>query len=269
MKCEIFESMKMIQLLFNLIIVDVRWVFQQIVLMNGKEYFSREFISFSGFRLLWMKHINEAIDICRRRRLLTSMLRAPESSKCYFVVYNLSIVIFRFQFDELSINWENFYSRNQCGEFTIYIYTKEWFVGRRNKIWKKYFLGNNPYCIMEMNNCQRQTTPILCETSNLQWNVSFRFLISDLQHDSIKCFIYNRSKYTTDRKIIRIFRFLLSEDEHCRSSWFGWNSGEIINWRTKWTGRFLINLFNSHKSFLRNVIIKLENPSIFSSTFIQ
>jgi hypothetical protein len=64
------------------------------------------------------------------------------------------------------------------------------------------FLDNNPYCIIEMNDCQRQTTPVLCDTSNLQWNASFRFLIGDMHNDIIKCFIYNRSKYTTDRERI-------------------------------------------------------------------
>jgi len=61
--------------------------------------------------------------------------------------------------------------------------------------------GNNPYCIIEMNNYQRQTTPVLCDTSNLQWNVSFRFFICDIKQDFIKFSIYNRSKYTTDRMI--------------------------------------------------------------------
>jgi hypothetical protein len=56
-----------------------------------------------------------------------------------------------------------------------------------------------------MNNCQRQTTPVLCDTSNIQWNVLFQFFISNIKNDFIKCSIYNRSKYTTDRKIIRIF----------------------------------------------------------------
>jgi hypothetical protein len=72
----------------------------------------------------------------------------------------------------------------------------------------KIFLGNNPYCIIEMNNCQRQTTPVLCDTSNLQWNILFQFFICNIQHDIIKCFIYNRSKYTTDRKISRNFFFV-------------------------------------------------------------
>lgn len=72
----------------------------------------------------------------------------------------------------------------------------------------KLHLGNNPYCIIEMDNYQRQTTPVLCDTSKLQWNVSFRFLICDINNDMIKCSIYNRSKYTTDRKILSIdFRF--------------------------------------------------------------
>ncbi|CAF2738851.1 unnamed protein product [Rotaria sp. Silwood2] len=31
-------------------------------------------------RLLWIKNINDAINICRRKRLITSMLRAPESN---------------------------------------------------------------------------------------------------------------------------------------------------------------------------------------------
>ncbi|CAF3303538.1 unnamed protein product, partial [Rotaria sp. Silwood2] len=50
-----------------------------------------------------------------------------------------------------------------------------------------------------MNKCQRQTTPVLCDTSNLQWNVSFRFFICDINNDIIKYSIYNRSKYTKDR----------------------------------------------------------------------
>ena len=61
-------------------------------------------------------------------------------------------------------------------------------------------LGYNPYCIIEMNNSQRRTTPVLCDALNLTWNVSFQFHIYDINHDIIKFCIYNRSKYTTDRK---------------------------------------------------------------------
>jgi len=49
-----------------------------------------------------------------------------------------------------------------------------------------------------MDNCQRQTTPALCYTSSLQWNISFRLFIYD-NDDIIECYTYNRSKYTTDR----------------------------------------------------------------------
>jgi hypothetical protein len=70
---------------------------------------------------------------------------------------------------------------------------------------QKHGSGNNSYCIIEMNHCQRQTTPVLCDTSNLQWNVSFRFFITDIKQDIIKCFVYNRSKYTTDRKFMGFF----------------------------------------------------------------
>ena len=62
------------------------------------------------------------------------------------------------------------------------------------------FLGNNPYCIIEMNNNQRQTTPVLCDTSKIQWQVAFRFFVCDIHKEKIKFSIYNRSKYTTDRK---------------------------------------------------------------------
>ena len=34
--------------------------------------------------------MNEAIDICRRRRLITSLLRAPESSKRYIDFHSSS-----------------------------------------------------------------------------------------------------------------------------------------------------------------------------------
>lgn len=57
-----------------------------------------------------------------------------------------------------------------------------------------------------MNNSQRQTTPVLCDTIKLQWNVLFRFLICDINNDVIKCSIYNRSKYTKDRKMNETYR---------------------------------------------------------------
>ncbi|CAF3015321.1 unnamed protein product [Rotaria sp. Silwood2] len=60
------------------------------------------------------------------------------------------------------------------------------------------YLNHNPYCIIEMNQYQRQTTHVLCDTLDLQWNVSFRFFIFDINKDIIICSIYNRSKYTKD-----------------------------------------------------------------------
>lgn len=54
-----------------------------------------------------------------------------------------------------------------------------------------------------MNNGQRQTTPVLCDTSTLQWHVAFQFSITDIHQDVLKCSIYHRSKYTTDRKLSR------------------------------------------------------------------
>lgn len=62
--------------------------------------------------------------------------------------------------------------------------------------------GCTPYCIIEMNDGQRQTTPVLCDTLNLQWNILFRFSIADLDRDTLTCSIYDRSKYTTDRRLI-------------------------------------------------------------------
>lgn len=35
----------------------------------------------SFFRLLWVKNLTDQIDHCRQQRLLTSIFRAPESSK--------------------------------------------------------------------------------------------------------------------------------------------------------------------------------------------
>lgn len=55
---------------------------------------------------------------------------------------------------------------------------------------------------MEMNHCQRQTTAVLCETSHFQWNIAFRFLLDAIEDDTIQCSIYNRSIYSTDRKIL-------------------------------------------------------------------
>ncbi|CAF4684840.1 unnamed protein product [Rotaria socialis] len=63
-----------------------------------------------------------------------------------------------------------------------------------------------------MNNHQRQTTPVLCDTAKLQWNILFRFLICNINNDVIKCSIYNRSKYTNDRLLGSIeipIRFLV------------------------------------------------------------
>ena len=63
-------------------------------------------------------------------------------------------------------------------------------------------VGCTPYCIIETNDGQRQTTPVLCDTLNLQWNILFRFSIADLDRDTLTCSIYDRSKYTTDRRMI-------------------------------------------------------------------
>ncbi|CAF0851377.1 unnamed protein product [Rotaria sordida] len=120
-------------------------------------------------RLLWIKNINDAIHICRRQRLITSMLRAPESNLNSAVDQPIGKIFIR------EINAIN---------LPLISLQKN---------------GHNPYCIIEMNKCQRQTTPVLCDTSNLQWNVSFRFFICDIHNDIIKCSIYNRSKYTIDR----------------------------------------------------------------------
>ena len=65
---------------------------------------------------------------------------------------------------------------------------------------KEILLGNNPYCIVEMNHCQRQTTAVLCETCHCQWSMAFRYFIDDITRDTIQCSIYNRSTYNTDRK---------------------------------------------------------------------
>lgn len=75
---------------------------------------------------------------------------------------------------------------------------------------KNLFLGNNPYCIVEMNHCQRQTTAVLCETCHCQWNMTFRYFIDDLTHDTIQCSIYNRSIFSTDRKRILFYSFIRS-----------------------------------------------------------
>ncbi|CAF1424178.1 unnamed protein product [Adineta steineri] len=120
-------------------------------------------------RFLWIKCINDAIHICSQRRLLTSMFRTPESNLNPVVCRPIGKVFIR------EINAMNLPITSM----------------QKN--------GNNPYCIIEMNNSQRQTTPVHCDTSSLQWNISFQFFVCDINKDIIKCFIYNRSKYTTDR----------------------------------------------------------------------
>ncbi|CAF0871262.1 unnamed protein product [Adineta ricciae] len=127
------------------------------------------FASTTNERFLWTKSIQDATHICRQRRLVTSMFRAPES------------------------NW-NFDNCRPIGKV---------FIREINAVYLPsspvHKNGNNPYCIIEMNNNQRQTTPVLCDTSNVQWQVAFRFFVCDIHKEKIKFSIYNRSKYTTDR----------------------------------------------------------------------
>ncbi|CAF4569669.1 unnamed protein product [Rotaria sp. Silwood1] len=120
-------------------------------------------------RLLWIKNINDAIHICRRQRLITSMLRAPESNLNSTAHQPMGKIFIR------EIN---------ATDLPLISLQKN---------------GHNPYCIIEMNEYQRQTTPVLCDALNLQWNVLFRFFICDINNDIIKCSIYNRSKFTKDR----------------------------------------------------------------------
>jgi hypothetical protein len=61
-------------------------------------------------------------------------------------------------------------------------------------------LGLNVYCVLEMNDGQRQSTPILCDTTKFQWHVLFQFDFANLERDTLKCSILTRSKYTPDRK---------------------------------------------------------------------
>jgi len=130
-----------------------------------------------------MKNLNDSIDICRQQRLVTSMFRAP------------------IDFDFNSIGKCFIREINAMNLPLISIQKNGELKRRRKHLKMKMILGNNPYCVIEMNNYQRQTTPVLCDTLNLQWNVSFRFFIGDIKQDFIKFSIYNRSKYTTDRMI--------------------------------------------------------------------
>ena len=61
-------------------------------------------------------------------------------------------------------------------------------------------LAWNAYCIIEMNHGQRQTTDVLWDSSELQWRISFAFSIFHFDFDRLKCSIYNRAKFTTDRQ---------------------------------------------------------------------
>ncbi|CAF1680142.1 unnamed protein product, partial [Didymodactylos carnosus] len=63
----------------------------------------------------------------------------------------------------------------------------------------RILLGNNPYCIVEMNNNQRQITPVLYDSVFPEWNVSFEFFICDLNKNIIKCSIYDRKQFSIDR----------------------------------------------------------------------
>ncbi|CAF4293589.1 unnamed protein product [Rotaria socialis] len=133
-------------------------------------------------RLLWIKNINDAVHVCRQKRLVTSMLRAPESNLNSVVCQPIGKIFIR-----------------EINAMNLPLISLE-----KN--------GHNPYCIIEMNNHQRQTTPVLCDTAKLQWNILFRFLICNINNDVIKCSIYNRSKYTNDRLLGSIeipIRFLV------------------------------------------------------------
>lgn len=142
---------------------------------------------FLNYRVLWVKNLTETIEICRRQRSLTSMFRIPDINRTYFLNKSIGKLFIR---EINAINLPLLYRR------------KTKFLN------KKKFFENNSYCIIEINNTQRQTTPILYDTFNLQWNILFEYFITNIQYDLIKCFIYNRSQYTTDRKIYKKkFRF--------------------------------------------------------------
>lgn len=115
-------------------------------------------------RVLWMKHLTESIDICRQRCLATSMCRAPESFLHCESVGKISI------------------SQIQILNYSCLSQSKA-----------------SPYCIVEMNDSQRQTTTVLSESKYFHWNVSYEFLLANIDSDRIKFSIYNQSKYTIDR----------------------------------------------------------------------
>lgn len=152
--------------------------------------------------------MNEAIDICRRRRLITSLLRAPESSKQYinyFVEFSEYSIALDVHSSTNRSNGEIFIGEIHANNLPLISNQKHGLFNTRMKFKMKtseFFLGNNPYCIMEMNHCQRQTTAVLCETSHFQWNIAFRFFVNAIVDDTIQCSIYNRSTYNTDRKIL-------------------------------------------------------------------
>jgi len=121
-------------------------------------------------RFLWIKYLNETIDYCRRQLLCTSMFRAPQ--------FNEENIRPKAKLILQTIRANNLPNPFHCQSSSL--------------TW-------NSYCIIEMNHGQRQTTDVLWDSTELQWKISFRFSIFHFDHDRLKCSIYNRAKYTTDR----------------------------------------------------------------------
>ena len=149
-----------------------------------------------------MKSLDDAINISRRQRQLASMFRAPALSEWHCLLLTLDQRLFSSDTSSTiqpsvgklfiqvihAVNLP-LSSIQKNGEFQSY-----------RSFHRQSRLGCHPYCIMELNRCQRQTTPIVSDRLHVQWNVFFRFRLDDIQNDTIHCSIYNRSTFNIDRE---------------------------------------------------------------------
>lgn len=136
------------------------------------------------------------------------MFRAPDMSKLFLLFFINAEIPFIHSFRWLFV-WgstfsqtihSNDSSRESSENFTFETWSVSLLISSRLVSRTLIDAGPNAYCIMEMNHGQRQTTPILWDKSHLQWTIFFRFDIFNMNEDRLKCSIYHRVKYSTDRR---------------------------------------------------------------------
>lgn len=116
-----------------------------------------------------------------------------------------------------------------------------------------------------MNHGQRQTTDVLWDSSELQWKISFAFSIFHFDFDRLKCSIYNRAKFTTDRQSLLLANVRPPFPSLCRSSRLDRIADLLVNRSSSISARrFLLGLFVGHAQSADRSLVQQ-----FSSTFVR